>query len=177
MAVSHLFNQGYQRIGHIAGPMDWWESQKRFAAWMDVLKTTGIAVDDHHWVEGNWSSASGVQAAQKLFDQYPDMDAIFAGNDQMALGVLQVARQKGLRVPEDFGVVGFDDIPESAFFCPPLTTIKQDQQEVGRLAVEEIIRIIEADRRDELYESRAIMLTPKLVLRESSMHLNEANRS
>src|SRR6266511_1377781 len=99
--------------------------------WKDALREAGIESKDNHWAEGNWSSASGAQAIEKLFAQYPEMDSIFVGNDQMALGVVQVATQKGLRIPEDLGIVGFDNIPESAFFSPPLTTVQQDQYKIG----------------------------------------------
>ena len=144
MAMSHLLEQGYQHIGHISGPMDWWEARQRMSAWKDALKEAGFEARDEHWVEGNWSSASGAQAVEKLFEQYPDMDSIFVGNDQMALGVIQSACQKGLKIPEDLGIVGFDNIPESAFFCPPLTTMQQDQYAVGKVAVEETIKMIES---------------------------------
>jgi LacI family transcriptional regulator len=77
LAVSHLLEQGYQHIGHIAGPLDWWEARERMAAWKDVLKEANREVKDEHWVEGNWSSASGAQAIDKLFKQYPEMDADF----------------------------------------------------------------------------------------------------
>jgi LacI family transcriptional regulator len=98
------------------------------------------------------------------------MDAVFAGNDQMALGVMQLACRGGIRIPQDFGIVGFDDIPESAFFWPPLTTVQQDQQKVARLSVEEIIRIIDARWQGLAPEGpRSTMLEPTLVVRDSSL--------
>jgi len=90
------------------------------AAWADTLKEAGINIDERHWVEGNWSPASGAQAIEKLFEQYPEVDSVFVANDQMALGVLQIACRRGLRIPEDLGIVGFDDISESAFFLAPI---------------------------------------------------------
>jgi DNA-binding LacI/PurR family transcriptional regulator len=102
------------------------------------------------------------------------MDSIFVANDQMALGVIQVACQKGLRIPEDLGIVGFDDIPESAFFCPPLTTVQQDQHAMGKVAVEETIKMIEAGWQGlEPIKPKSIMLTPTLVVRQSSLLLKE----
>ena len=170
IATSHLLEQGYQNIGHITGPLDWWEARQRLAAWSNTLKEAGIEVEDRHWAEGNWSSASGVQAFEKLFEQYPEMDAIFVANDQMALSVLQTACRKGLRIPEDLGVVGFDNISESAYFWPPLTTIQQNQYNVGEVAVEEIIKIIEASwQGDEPGKPKHIMLSTTLVVRESSL--------
>src|SRR5512141_700425 len=100
MAMSHLREQGYRRIGHISGPLDWWEARQRLASWTDVLKETGIEVKDSHFVEGNWSSASGALAVEKLFDQYPDLDAVFVGNDQMALSVMQFFAEKKISIPQ-----------------------------------------------------------------------------
>ncbi len=142
MAMSHLLEQGFQNIGHISGPLDWWEARQRMAAWKDALADAGLECRDEFWVEGNWSSSSGSQAIEKLFEQYPGMDAVFVANDQMALSVLQAAYRRGLRIPENLGVVGFDNIAESAYFWPALTTIQQDQYDVAKVAVEEIIRII-----------------------------------
>jgi LacI family transcriptional regulator len=170
MAMSHLLESGYQNIGHISGPLDWWEARERKAAWKDALKTAGREVHEDHWEEGNWSSASGAQAIKKLFEHYPEMDAIFVANDQMALSVMQVACQRGISIPDELAVAGFDNIPESAFFWPPLTTIQQDQHNVGEVAVEEIIKIIEAGwEGKEPVEPKSILLAPILVVRESSL--------
>ncbi len=170
MATAHLIEQGYRRIGHIAGPLDWWESRQRMAGWRDTLRECGLEAGEWHWAEGNWSSASGAQATEQLFAQYPDMDAIFAGNDQMALSVLLTAGRRGLRVPDDLGIVGFDNIPESEFFSPPLTTIQQDQYKVARIAVEEVIAIIESDWQGGVTTDRKpVVLAPKLIIRQSSV--------
>jgi LacI family transcriptional regulator len=170
MAVSHLLEQGYRHIGHVSGPLDWWEARQRMAAWKDALQEAGLEVRDEYWAEGNWSSASGSLAIEKLTEQYPEMDSIFVANDQMALSVMQCACQKGTRIPEDMGIVGFDNIPESAYFWPPLTTVQQDQYYVGKVAVEEIIKIIESNwQGQELVEPRSILLTPSLIVRQSSL--------
>ena len=169
MATSHLIEQGYRNIGHISGPLTWWESRQRLAAWKDILQESNIEFQDYFCVEGNWSSASGAVAAEKLFEQYPQMDSIFVANDQMALAVLQVANQRGIRVPEDLGIVGFDNIPEAAYFWPSLTTIQQDQYRIAKLAVEEIIKIIELGWQElEPLDLQPIVLPPTLVVRQSS---------
>jgi DNA-binding LacI/PurR family transcriptional regulator len=174
MAVEHLLQQGYGHIGHVAGPMEWWEAQQRMLGWKDALNAAGIESSDDHWAEGNWSSASGAQAVEKLFGQYPGLDAVFVGNDQMALGVLQVATQRGLRVPQDLGIVGFDGIPESAYFSTPLTTIQQDQYEIGKVAVEHITRIIETNLEGlERASSNSFILSPTLLVRQSSLRPKE----
>lgn len=170
LAMSHLIEQGYQQIGHISGPLDWWEARERKAAWEDTLEESGRSARDEHWVEGNWSSSSGSQAIEKLFLQYPEMDAVFVANDQMALSVMQYACRVGVHVPNGLGIVGFDDIAESAYFWPPLTTVQQDQKNVGEVAVEEIIKQIEAGwHEQEPVKPKSIMLAPTLVVRQSSL--------
>jgi len=169
LATRHLIEQGYRHIGHITGPLDWWEARQRMAAWRDTLKAHGLVAADHHWAEGDWSSASGARAAEQLFARYPEMDAVFVANDQMALSVLGASCQRGPRVPEELGVVGFDDIAESAFFSPPLTTIQQDQYNLARITVQEITRLIESQRHGvEGFRLKSIVLSPRLVMRESS---------
>ena len=138
-------------------------------AWKDALQEAGLEHLNSHWAEGNWSSSSGAQAIEKLFEQYPEMDSVFVGNDQMALSVLQAACQKGIKIPQDLGVVGFDNIAESAYFFPSLTTIQQDQYDVAKVAVEELIKIIETSQQgSEDGGPKAITLSPTLVVRQSS---------
>jgi LacI family transcriptional regulator len=170
MAMNHLLDQGYRHIGHISGPLDWWEARERMTAWRDALEAHQLDASDEHWVEGNWSPSSAAQAIEKLSLRYPEMDAIFVANDQMALSVLQFACRKGIRIPEDLGIVGFDDITESAYFWPPLTTIHQDQNRLGECAVEEIIKIIDCFR--DVHEPpipKSIRLAPTLVVRQSAL--------
>lgn len=172
LATRHLIAQGYRHIGHISGPMDWWEAQQRKAAWADVLAESGLRVDPATWTAGNWSSASGHRAAQQLFDQYPEMDAVFVANDQMALSVLQLAAERGIRVPEDLGVVGFDGIPEAPYFSPSLSTIDQDQHQLGACAVEALIGMIDADYSGEdRSPKKRLVLRPKLIVRASSARM------
>jgi LacI family transcriptional regulator len=169
LATNHLLERGYKQIGHISGPVDWWEAQERMAGWKDTLRDAGIDRQTQHWVEGNWSSESGAVAIEKLFVQYPEMDSVFVGNDQMALGVIQAATKKGLRIPDDLGIVGFDNISESAYFSPPLTTIEQDQYAIGKVAVERIIQVIESSLNGlDFFPSNAISLDPVLIVRQSS---------
>jgi len=170
IATEHLLKQGYRHIGHISGPLDWWEARQRKAGWQDALSEAGIQVADHHWESGNWSSASGEQAIRQLLDGYPEMEAVFVANDQMALSVLQVACRRGFQVPQDLAVVGFDGIPETAYYWPPLTTVYQDQQKLGCTAVRELVQIIEASRQSEaVIEPKTISLQPELIVRESSV--------
>jgi LacI family transcriptional regulator len=170
LATSHLLKQGYRHIGHIAGPLHWWEARQRMAGWQDTLLEAGWEPDDKQWVEGNWSSASSALALEKLLAQYSEMDSIFVANDQMALSVLQIAWQKGLSIPKDIGIVGFDNIPESAYFWPSLTTVQQDQYTVAKVAVEAVLRIIESGwQGEEPATPKSTMLAPTLIVRQSSL--------
>lgn len=176
MATAHLLEQGYRKIGHISGPLDWWSACQRKTAWIDALKEVGLPVNDEYWVEGNWSSESGARGFEMLIGQYPEMDSVFVGNDRMALGVMQIARQKGLRIPNDIALVGFDDIPESAYFWPPLTTIRQDQYSLGKIAVENIVKTIESiwDGTELAEPASTTILSPTLIVRKSSLRCKEA---
>ncbi len=168
-ATEHLLKQGYRYIGHLAGPMVWWEARQRKAGWEAALTEAGLPVQEHYWFEGNWSAESGQRAISQLLSQYPEMDAVFAANDQMALSALQVAHRQGLRVPQDLAVVGFDNLAESAYFWPPLTTIQQNLQELGCLAVSQLVRMIEAVPGTEAYKPQTIWIKPQLIVRDSSV--------
>jgi DNA-binding LacI/PurR family transcriptional regulator len=172
MATEHLLEQGYRHIGHITGPLDWWEARQRKAGWRDTLLAAGVPEADLHFEEGDWLSTSGERAIGRLLDTYPEMDAVFVGNDQMALSVLQMACRRDLEVPRDLAVVGFDGLPETAHYWPPLTTVYQDQQLLGRTAVKALVRMIESDEKSgNGTEPKAILLQPELIVRASSMPL------
>ena len=168
MATQHLLDQGCQHIGHIAGSLDWWEARLRLQGWRDTLQRAGRQVSERHWEQGNYSSASGAVAAEKLLARYPEMDGIFVANDQMALSVLREARRRGITIPDQLAVVGFDGIPESAYFYPSLTTISQDPQLLGGQAVQSLVDMIEAQREARVAEIRSISIPPTLVVRETS---------
>lgn len=173
MATEHLLQQGYHRIAHIAGPLDWWESRQRKDGWFDALRAAGMEPSEDQWAEGNWSTSSGEQAFLKLLETYPQMDAVFAGNDQMALAVLHLACERGLRVPCDLGVIGFDALDESPYFSPSLSTIMQNQFLLGSTAVEEVVRAIEAINTGEYPdEPGTIILWPELLVRQSTQKLS-----
>jgi LacI family transcriptional regulator len=162
--------QGYRQIGIILGPWAWWEVRQRKRGWKQALEECGLPVEHYQMVEGDWSSASGEKAFRELLNQYPKMEAVFACNDQMALGAMQAAHRAGRRVPEDLAVVGFDDTPESPYFWPPLSTIKQPLVELGGRAVQELVKMIEAEWQSDLViQPETIILTPELIIRESSL--------
>lgn len=173
LATKHLLDQGYQNIGLIAGPSSWWSAHQRELGWRDALGEAGIAVKDNLIVEGNWSASSGERGLAQLLEQQPRPDAVFACNDQMALGVLKATREMGLKVPDDLAVIGFDDIPEAAFFYPPLSTMRQDLDELGRRAVRELGRLIEATMEGEAdAQPETVLLKPELIVRASTSAKN-----
>jgi LacI family transcriptional regulator len=169
IATRHLLERGYRKIGHIAGPLTWWAASERRCGWQDALTAAGVPFGDDQVVEGNWSAESGEIGLHDLLAKFPDVQAVFACNDQMALGLMQAARSLGKRIPEDLAVVGFDDIPESAFYYPPLTTIRQGLYELGHVAVQTFMKLRQADQRDEsMPTAHTVLLKPQLVIREST---------
>jgi DNA-binding LacI/PurR family transcriptional regulator len=169
LATEHLAQQGYQRIGIITGPASWWEAQERLNGWREIVKGAGYTDIENLIAEGDWNAASGDIGLHVLLDRDPKIDAIFVSNDQMALGALQAARRLGLNIPEDLGIVGFDDIPEAAYFYPPLTTVQQDTRRLGAIAVERINTLIQARLEEETVEPNTSWLEPRLIVRESSI--------
>jgi len=167
-AVQHLLDCGKTRIGHISGPRTWWEAEERKRGWRKTLTKAGLDAPEEHCAEGNWSSASGEQAFCELLKSFPDMDAIFVGNDQMALSVLREAHRHGICVPEQLAVVGFDNIVESAYFYPALTTISQDLQLLGEQAVQNVVEMIQARRENRPITITSSFIQPTLIVRESS---------
>lgn len=169
LVTQHLIEQGFKNIGHISGPLDWWEARERKRGWAQALSDGGFSVNDKCWIEGDWSSMEGAKVFRKLQQNYPDMDSVFAANDQTALAVLHVAGHQGLKVPLDLGVVGYDNVSESKFFSPSLTTIQQDFFKLGDLAVRKLIQLKSKDNKDKDVIEDALIITPKLVIRDSSM--------
>jgi LacI family transcriptional regulator len=175
LATQHLLEQGCRNIGHISGPLDWWEARQRKAGWEHTLAEAGLPCTDRQWAEGNWSASSGERAFTELLEKFPEMDGVFVGNDQMAISVILVASRLGRHVPADLMVIGYDGIQEAAYFLPPLTTVMQDQTEMGRSAVRSLIDSIESNRSGVAQsEDRHILLSPKLIVRESSTNVNTA---
>jgi LacI family transcriptional regulator len=169
MATRHLVAQGCQNIGLITGPLDWWEARQRKLGWQDALESVGLPRKDSFIAEGNWTTDSGMHCLTQLLARHPEIDGLFACNDQMALGALKVARRLGRRIPEDLAIVGFDDIPEAAYFYPPLSTVRQDMVNLGRHAVRELGQVIEANRSGNPLPPKTILLQPELIVRESSL--------
>jgi DNA-binding LacI/PurR family transcriptional regulator len=139
-AMAHLIELGHRRIAHLAGPDRWTSARIRAEAYRGSTAAAGLA--QLPIVAGDWSARSGYAAAAQLFAE-PGVTAVFAANDRMALGLMLWLHDNGRRIPEDVSVVGFDDVAEAEFFHPPLTTIRQDFDAMGRAAAETLIAMIE----------------------------------
>jgi LacI family transcriptional regulator len=168
LAVKHLLDCGRRKIGHISGPLTWWEADERKRGWRETLNAAGLDAPVQHCAEGNWSPSSGEQAFMQLVESYPDMDGVFVANDQMALSVLREASRRGIIIPDQLAVVGFDNIAESAYFHPSLTTISQDLQQLGEQAVQSVVEMIQSRQQNQPFVLQSKFIQPALVIRESS---------
>jgi DNA-binding LacI/PurR family transcriptional regulator len=161
LATQHLLDLGHRTVWHIAGPADWLEAQQRVAGWRSALEAAGAPVPPT--LPGDWSAQSGYELGRRLADD-PEVTAVFVGNDLMALGLLRVLHQEGRELPGALSVVGFDDMPEAAYFTPPLTTIRQDFTEIGSRGFHLLLDEIESGRRSSV----RVTVPPELVVREST---------
>lgn len=169
LAMQHLIERGRTRIGHISGPPDWWEAQERQLGWQEALAEAGLPCEGSQVYAGDWYASSGEAGLNELLARHPDLDAIFAGNDQMALGVLRAAHLAGRRAPADLAVVGFDNLHESAYFWPPLTTVNQNLKAAGGEAVAALNELIDARLAGESTPTLQINAPqPELIIREST---------
>jgi LacI family transcriptional regulator len=169
-AVQHLYKQGKRKIGIITGPMVWWEARERFAGWKEALEELNLQASPALVVNSDdWSAVNGERGMRTLLSQEPEVDAVFASSDQIALGAMGIAHQLGRRVPQDLAIVGFDNTPEAAFFWPPLSTIYQQLVDVGRIAVKNLHEmILSRQSQNEPRPPSSSMLKPELIVRASS---------
>lgn len=166
MATQHLIERGCRTIGLIQGQLDWWEAHERERGWRETMAQNGLPIDQALIESGDWSAGSGERAMRALLQRRPDLDGVFVCNDSMAVGALKVARELGRRVPDDLAIIGFDDIPEAAYFYPALTTIRQNLYDLGSRTVVELDRLINKNGQESPPSS--ILITPKLVVRDST---------
>jgi DNA-binding LacI/PurR family transcriptional regulator len=161
-ATRHLLGLGHSTVWHVGGPQDSYSARRRAAAWRSALKKARAPVPPIRL--GDWTAESGYRIGTELAAR-DDVTAIFAANDQMALGVLLALHEAGRGVPTEVSVVGYDDVPESACFIPPLTTIHQDFEEIGRRCVGLLLDQIGAGPEAE---PAVISVAPRLVVRSST---------
>jgi DNA-binding LacI/PurR family transcriptional regulator len=138
--TSYLLNLGHETVWHVGGPRGWDAAQKRVVGWRSALRHAGARVP--HVLYGDWSAASGYEQGRKLAPR-DDVTAIFAANDQMAMGILRAFHEVGRDIPGDVSVVGFDDVPEAEFQMVPLTTVGIDADEAAQRILAELLRMIE----------------------------------
>lgn len=159
LATRHLLELGHESVWHVSGPEGWLGTDARIRGWRAELATNGRWA--HRLIAGDWSSVSGYRVGRELACN-PDVTGVFVANDQMSLGVLRAFHENGVSVPGDISVIGFDDIPESGFFLPPLTTIRLDFNEVGRRCVERLLELIRG-----IPLEPTLPVQPELVARSS----------
>lgn len=156
-ATERLLGRGVTTVHHIAGPAESFAAAERERGWRAALDAAGRTAPDP--LRGDWTSASGHAAAQRLGG---DVEAVFAANDQMALGALRALAEQGRRVPEDVAIIGFDDVEDAADYRPPLTTLRQDFDALGVAAVASLVTLIEGG------EPAPVVITPRLAARVSA---------
>jgi LacI family transcriptional regulator len=163
-AVEHLLSLGHRRIAAITGPRGWIATEERLRGYRAALATCGVMPDPRLELESDFRAKGGMQAANALLDLDEPPTAIFAFNDMLAIGAMQAARQRGVAVPEELSVVGFDDTFEASIVTPTLTTVRQPLAEMGRMAVALLVRLLQNQRIEALH----VELATKLVAREST---------
>lgn len=162
LAVEHLIRLGHRKIAEITGPMNWYDAIMRHQSWENTMKQHDLP---HHMVvEGRWTAQSGYEGVQSLLNKGTDFSGLVVANDQMALGAMAALNEHGCRIPEDVSVVGFDDIPESAFFLPALTTVHQNFSALGEQSVEYLVSLIKHPQ----MPVHQRVLYPELVVRKST---------
>lgn len=171
-AMKYLIELGHRRIGFISGRFDLQSAISRLRGYKDSLTQAGIPIDPDLITQGDFTADTGLKCARQLLSLPNPPTAIFASNDEMALGVYQAAHDAGLLIPGDLSVVGFDNIPEAAQCEPGLTTIHQPIQEMGRIAVQMLLKLIEG----EPLEENIIKTSTCLVIRDSCQSLELAGQ-
>jgi LacI family transcriptional regulator len=142
LATRHLLALGHRRIAHIAGPSDQFDATQRRAGYERALREASVPLDPALLAQGDFHEASGMLAMERLLENARPLTAVFAANDQMALGARMALYRRGVRVPEEVSIVGVDDIPAAAYSTPPLTTIRQPIYEIGLAAASALLTMI-----------------------------------
>jgi LacI family transcriptional regulator len=163
-AMKHLLSLGHTRIAAITGPRGWKATEDRRRGYYAALAAAGIMPDPELEVESNFELGGGLVAAEQLLALPKPPTAIFCFNDNMAVGAMQAARARGVAIPEDLSIVGFDDLEEAEIVTPALTTIRQPLAEMGRIAVSLLMRLLDNQRLEALH----VELGTRLVVRDST---------
>lgn len=163
-AVRHLLELGHRRIAAITGPRDWVATEERRRGYHAALAAVGILPDPSIEIEADFEIAGGARAAEELLDRPDRPTAVFAFNDNLAIGTMQAARARGLQLPDDLSVVGFDDSEHASLVTPELTTVRQPLAEMGRTAVNLLRRLLDGQRVETLH----VELGTRLIVRAST---------
>jgi LacI family transcriptional regulator len=166
-AAQHLLALGHRRIAYIGGPTEAAHNQARMHGYRAAMEAAGAAVPDEYVLAGQFLYSDGVHGTCGLLDLPERPTAVFAGSDETAAGVIEAARVRGLRVPQDLSVVGFDDTQVARFSSPPLTTVRQPLREMGGVAVRTALRLADGEK----LESHHVELATELVIRHSTAPL------
>jgi LacI family transcriptional regulator len=170
-ATQHLLSLGHRRIAYLGGPVTAACNQARMHGYRAAMEAAGAPVTDGYVRIGRFRFQDGVDGGAALLDLPQPPTAVFAGNDETAAGVVEVARARGLRVPEDLSVVGFDDTRLARFLSPPLTTVRQPLHQIGGVALRTALRLAAGEKLD----SHHVELATELVLRHSTARRAETN--
>jgi LacI family transcriptional regulator len=165
LATEHLLQLGHKRIAFIAGDADHPDANERLRGYRAALEEAGIAYERNLVVPGEYHELSGLLAVDRLLATHQRFTAIFAANDQMAVGAALACQRRALRVPDDISIVGFDDLPTSQYAIPPLTSVQQPAYELGRLTACSMLQLLSGATPTE------VVPAPRLVARESSRRL------
>lgn len=163
MATDYLIRLGYSRIACITGPLDKTTAQERLNGYRQAMKKAGLEILPGYEVSSDFEFGGGLVAMEQLLMLPEPPHAVFASNDAMAVGVYQALYQRGLRVPDNVAVVGYDDIQLAQYLMPPLTTIHQPKDSLGELAVDALLHRLQEPES----EPQVLVLTPELVVRQS----------
>jgi LacI family transcriptional regulator len=169
-AMEYLIRQGYTRIAHLAGPPDISIAEERCAGYVDALNANGIPVKKEWIVTCGFSQEDGYKGFKQLIDKEDLPEAVFTANDPLAIGVYDAAKESGMRIPRDIGVIGFSDNIISRYLSPSLTTVRQPAEAIGETAVH---LLLEEIQRPEQRQSRQIEIPTQLVVRESCLRSAE----
>ncbi len=164
-ATKHLIDQGLTRIAHLAGAQHRKIYKERQEGYLAALRENNIEINKKYIIYSGLSYKEGCQSMEKLLKEYPPPQAVFCANDNSALGVIQCVKNRGLKIPEDIAVVGFNDDPLATIIDPPLTTVAQPAIEMGRIAAQQVLK---QRTHNELVKSETIILKTNLIVRGSS---------
>jgi DNA-binding LacI/PurR family transcriptional regulator len=159
-ATRHLLDAGHPTVWHVSGPGDWYDAAGRIEGWRQALRAARAEVPP--LLPADWSAAAGYSAGQMLA-RMADVTAVFAANDHLALGILRALSERGRHVPHDVSVVGFDDVPEAAYFIPPLTTVRPDFDAVAQAGLDLLL----AQMENEGLAPGRVVIAPDLIVRDS----------